>query len=184
MYRSKSAVEVTPLAGMLKDAYEHGYSSVFKDHMLLQNSSDLVSAYAQFMAQNPDFVDEFGDIEPSDTLKRDFDFELDVVKPALDTLPSLISVGSASILDVYDRYYKEGDEGTGLHDDKDTNADLVVVRTVFGTAEFTCQGIDGPEFADIVTAEDVIAFRADMLHSAGTPIGGPRQIAAWAISLS
>src|SRR5690606_27463299 len=111
------------------------------------------------------------------------DFPRDVFEPALNELPSLVGYRFAKLINVYKRYYSESDEGTGLHNDLDTGADLVVVRTMYGEADFTCEGIDVPDLVETVTSGDVVAFRADMHHSAGSPVGGPRGIEGWAVKL-
>ena len=179
--RSGTSYSRSILADMLVQAYEEGYSDLRLDSSLVPSDDGLSAAYAEFLAGNPEFNSGFYGMPGDD---RRIDFRQEAVEPALEVLPTLLGVAGAEIIKVYERYYEEGEEGTGLHDDSDTGSDLVIVRTVFGCAEFTCEGIGKVAFSEDVGPGDTIAFRSDMMHAAGSPIGGPREIEGWAIKLT
>ncbi len=170
--------KVTPKVSfevMIEQATERGYSEIVKDYSLVPGATGLESAYADFFADNPELAAEFG---IGDVAEKAIDFRAEVIRPVIRSL-------GVELIKVYSVSYDVDDEGTGLHNDADTGADLIVVRTVFGSAEFTCHGVDRDAgvLSQIVEAGDVVAFRSDMQHAAGAPIGGPRQIEGWAIRL-
>ncbi len=176
--RLRSAISVSPLGSMLIEANTYGYSDVRKDHLLHPGSDDLEHAYTDFLRHNPEFADEFGT-----EVQRAVDFRSELFEPALRDLVRIGYTG-AKLHELYSRSYKAGGEGTGIHDDVETGADLIVVRTVTGQASFECFGINRPPLSIVTSEGDVVAFRADMQHAAGPPIDGPRTIEGWTIKLA